>query len=134
MEVNYSDHTKEVLREAETAIKAALEAAGGQAVTHAKNIITEHSRIATDAMRGSISHQVEDRACYVGTNVEYAVFNEMGTGVYIAGGRQSPWSYQDGKGEWHRTRGMAPIHFLKNALADHINEYKQIIEKYLKGG
>lgn len=135
-EVSILDNSGEVLNALEEQIEAALEAVGNQAVSHSKSIITSESRVDTGALRNSITHKVEmsENAVYVGTNLEYAIYNEMGTGIYISGGRQSPWSYQDKKGNWHRTRGMKPIHFLKNGVSDHIEEYKKIIEQILKGG
>ena len=129
------DNTDKILKELEQQCKAALEACGNQAVTHAKQNITSAGRVDTGALRNSISHQVEDDTCYVGTNQEYAIYNEYGTGIYVEDGtgRQSPWAFQDKNGEWHMTHGMKPIHFLKNALADHVDEYKKIIEQQLKG-
>ena len=129
------DHSEEVLEAAQEQIEAALDAVGNQAVSHAKSTVAEESRIATGALRNSISHQVlmGEEAVYVGTNQEYAIYNEMGTGIYIGGGRTSPWSYQDHNGEWHRTRGMKPIHFIKNSIANHIEEYKAIIQQILRG-
>ena len=129
-----ADHSAEVLRELEVRIQAALEACGNQAVSHAKNNLTEASRVDTGALRNSISHQVDDDTCYVGTNQEYAIYNEVGTGIYTegGGGRQSPWAYQDAKGKWHRTRGIKPVHFIKNAVSNHTEEYKQIMEQQLK--
>ena len=123
--IDRSDEAKKRLSEA---IEAALEAIGNQAVSHAKSIVTRESRVDTGAMRSSISHNVDmsENAVYVGTNMEYAIYHELGTGIYISGGRQSPWAYQDSKGKWHRTRGIKPIHFIKNAVQDHQKEYMQI--------
>lgn len=128
-----ADNSGEVLRALGENVQAALEAVGNQAVSHAKSIITEESRVDTGALRNSISHQVQENVCYVGTNQEYAIYNEIGTGIYTDGGsgRQTPWSYQDAKGNWHKTSGMKPIHFLKNALANNINEYREILKEYL---
>lgn len=137
MSVNFIDHSDEVLKAVEEAEAAALEAVGQQAVSHAKKNITEAGRVDTGALRNSISHAVvkKENAVYIGTNVEYAVFNELGTGVHLegGGGRQTPWSYQDAKGNWHRTNGMKPIHFLKRAASEHGEEYRKIIEQTLKG-
>lgn len=132
--ITIEDHSDEVLRALEERIEAALEACGQQAVTHAKQNITAASRVDTGALRNSISHVTwaEGGELYVGTNQEYAIYNEVGTGIYISGGRTTPWSYKDKKGNWHRTRGMPPVHFLKNAMADHVKEYKGIIEQELK--
>ena len=128
------DNTDQIIAELEKKIPAALEAIGNQAVSHAKQNINEAGRVDTGTMMNSITHQVEDNACYVGTNVEYAIYHEYGTGIYAEGGngRKTPWFYVDAKGEGHFTHGMKPIHFLKNAIADYISEYKAIAEQILK--
>ena len=128
------DNSAEVLQELERKVQAALEACGQQAVSHAKQNITAAGRVDTETLRNSVNHIVQNDICYVGTNTDYAIYNEFGTGIHAEGGkgRKTPWAYQDNKGKWHRTSGMKPIHFLKNAIANHINEYKGIIEQYLK--
>ena len=128
-----SDNTAELLSALETQVEAALEACGNQAVSHAKKNITEASRVDTGAMRNSISHEVDGSTCYVGTNIEYAIYHEYGTGIYADGGngRKTPWFYVDEKGVGHWTRGIKPIHFLKNAISDNISEYKEILTEYL---
>lgn len=131
-----NDNTNEVIREMERKVAKALEAVGIQCSSHAKQNITAATRIATGTMRNTINHVVrtDEGAVYVGTNTRYAIYHEYGTGIYAdgGGGRKTPWVYKDAKGEYHRTRGIKPIHFLKNAVQDHANEYKQIIEKHLK--
>lgn len=134
MPVVFTDNSPETLRELERASKAALEAVGNQAASFAKNNVLAAGRIATGTMRDKIDHKVQGDTVYIGTNVKYAIYNEMGTGIYIAGGRQSPWAYKDAEGNWHRTRGMRPIHFLKNAAANNVQIFRAIILKYLKGG
>lgn len=146
MSVNFEipiDNSAEVLQELSTRVQAALEACGEQAVGYAQDIIDAsiprhadswYTSKGASGLRGSISHEVHENTCYVGTNNEHAIYNEFGTGIYVedGSGRQSPWAYQDENGNWHRTRGMKPIHFLKNALADHVDEYKSIMEEELK--
>ena len=131
------DNSAEVLRELESRKEAILEAWGQQGVSHVKEIITRESRVDTGAMRNSITHQVVDSedAVYVGTNNEYAIYNEYGTGIYAEGGkgRKTPWRYVDDRGEGHWTVGMKPIHMIKNGIADNIDEFKRIAEKMLKG-
>lgn len=54
--------------------------------------------------------------------------NELGTGRYAeGGGRTTPWKYIGSDGEWHQTSGITAVHFLRNAIQDHIGEYEQII-------
>ncbi|MBQ3330811.1 MAG: HK97 gp10 family phage protein [Ruminococcus sp.] len=128
-----TDNSSEVLRAFESQAKAGLEAVGNQAVSHAKQIVTEASRVDTGALRNSISHAVMNKVCYIGTNTKYAIFHELGTGIYIAGGRKTPWAYQGTDGEWHWTRGVSPIHMIKNAAANFVNEYKEILRRALRG-
>ena len=145
--IRIEDHSADVLRELETRIQAGLEACGDHAVDFAQNVITAgvprnpgswyHSRGAA-GLKGSISHQVQmgEHAMYVGSNFETAPYNEYGTGIYLESddgrqGRQTPWSYQDSHGEWHRTRGMKPIHMIKNGIGDHISDFKKIAEDEL---
>ena len=134
-DVNLTDNTQQIQQELQTKIQAALEAAGNQAVSHAKENIASAGRIgATGDLRNKMNHMVVGQECYVGTDVSYAIYNEVGTGIYLegGGGRNTPWSYQDEHGDWHTTRGIKPIHFLKNAIQDHVDEYKAIIEEELK--
>ena len=140
MPVDFIDRSGEAIEAMSEAIEAALEAIGNQAVSHAKsNIdskIPRHGGPTTGSLKNSISHAVatDENTVYIGTNNEYAIYNEFGTGIYADGGRgrQSPWSYKDDKGQWHRTRGITPIHFLKNAVQEHIDEYQRIAEAEIK--
>lgn len=163
------DNSDRVLNELERNVQAALEACGQQAVKHAKDNITSgiprNSNswyTPTGALRNSVNHIVQADVCYVGTNQDYAIYNEYGTGKYVEGGRgrKGWWVFvvngdgskrsKSGKSytkeeaakivailrskglDAHMTEGMKPLHFLKNAIANNVNEYKSIIEEYLK--
>ena len=137
--IRIEDHSGDVLRKLEQNKVKVLEACGQTAATHAKNIITRFSRVDTGAMRNSINHQVQESesAVYVGSNNEYIKFHEYGTGIYLESddgrqGRQTPWRYQDRDGNWHTTRGIKPIHMLKNSLDHFQADYKKIIKEELK--
>lgn len=82
-------------------------------------------------LRKSITHKVVDDTVYVGSNVEYAPYVELGTGIYATdgNGRKNPWVWVDKNGKVHYTRGMEPKHMLKKSIADHLDEYKKIIKK-----
>lgn len=137
--VELIDNSELIKNATDAQIEAALTDCGSQAEGYAKSTLTVTGRRGEGFLINSISNTVKvekDRAmAYVGTNNEYAPYHEMGTGIYAegGGGRQTPWSYKDRHGEWHTTRGIRPTHFLKNAIADHIDEYKAIIEAHLKG-
>jgi phage gpG-like protein len=103
---NYTtkDNTKEVLSALDKAIERGLEAIGLTAEGHAKKI----TPVDTGRLRNSISHATDDEAAYIGTNVEYAPYVELG-----ARGR-------DGK------------HMLQRASTEHTDEYKKLMEESMK--
>lgn len=72
----------------------------------------------TGDLRSSITHEVNNDVGIVGTNKEYAPYVEFGTGIFASegNGRDTPWSYQDDKGEWHTTVGQKPQPFLEIAI------------------
>lgn len=102
-----------------------------------------------------------EKAVYIGSNNGHAIYNEVGTGVFAEGGsgRQGFWVYVSGgdksgsntgkvysedkarqivailksKGlDAHMTKGMKPLHYLKKAASEHIQEYLEIIKQYLQ--
>ena len=104
------DNKDEILGELEEAIDRALEAVGLQAETYVKLL----TPVDTGLLRNSITHQVGDKAVYIGTNVEYAPYVEMGHKL-PSGGQ------------------VAGVHFLENGIMNHMDVYQQIIEQALKG-
>ena len=134
MNVQFTDNSKEVLEAMQQAAVRALEKCGLTAEGYAKKLC-EGFKHPTGNLRNSITHTVdeEEPAAYIGSNVEYAAYVELGTGKYVSGGRPTPWVYQDEKGNWHRTHGQKAQPYLKPAVADNANTYRKIIEDELKG-
>lgn len=132
MEIEIIDNSKLVLDEFKDAVLRALERCGLQAEGYAADL----APVDTGNLRDHISHAVDasEPAAYVGTNTEYAPYVELGTGIHYPGGRDTPWIYQDAKGDWHRTNGQRPQPFIKPAAADHAQTYRNIIEDELKNG
>ena len=104
MSYSYKDNTEPVLSAMEKAIERGLEAIGLTAEGHAK----KETPVDTGRLRNSISHAVEDRAAYIGTNVEYAPYVELGT------------------------RGRDRKHMLQRAATEHTAEYKRLMEDSMK--
>ena len=108
MDINFTDNSKEVSEDIKAALLRGLEKCGLTAERFAKKLAPYD----TGNLRNSITHTVDDGepAAYIGTNVEYAPYQELGT-IHM---KAQP--------------------FLKPAVADHANEYRKIIEKELKNG
>ena len=132
MTVDFKDNSKAVLAAMQQAVERGLETCGLVAEGYAKKL----APVDTGNLRNSISHRVdpEESAVYIGSNTSYAPYVELATGIYAEGGRDTPWVYQDEKGNWHWTRGNKAQPFLKPAVADHAKQYRQIIEQELKNG
>ena len=104
MSYTYRDNTNEVLAALERAKRRGLEAIGLTAEGYAKR----ETPVDTGRLRNSISHATDDEAAYIGTNVEYAPYVELGS------------------------RGRPGVHMLQRAATEHADEYKQIMEDALK--
>ena len=105
MSYRTKDNTEEVLSAMEKAIERGLEAIGMTAERHAKK---NETAVDTGRLRNSISHAVDDKAAYIGTNVEYAPYIELGA------------------------RGRQGLHFLQRAATEHTDEYKRLMEDSMK--
>lgn len=101
-----TDNTEKVKTEFEKALKVALEEIGLVAEGYAKKLCP----VDTDRLRGSITHGVIDseKTAYIGTNVEYGKYVELGTFK------------------------MSAQPFIKPAVNNHVDEYKDILESHLK--
>lgn len=102
-----ADNTKQAAEGIESAIGVAL----GEIGLLAENYAAKKCPVDTGRLRGSITHEVDaaDNAVYIGTNVEYAPYVELGT-----------------------SRQKAQP-FLRPAASEHGAQYRQILEKALGG-
>ena len=138
--VTFRDNTDEVISLFKKAKHRGLEAIGLRAETHAKKKITSAGAVDTGRLRNSITYALageethvksykankggKDRetytydgkaegqkgsGVYIGTNVEYAPGIELGT---------------------HRKAGA--VHFLQDAVTNHSDEYKKLMEESMK--
>ena len=128
MEVKIIDNSDLVLDELIAATHRAMERCGMEAEGYAKDLCP----VDTGNLRNSITHAVEGKSAIIGTNVEYAPYVELGTGAYYSGGRPTPWIYEDEKGNTHITNGQRAQPYLKPAVADHAQTYRNIIEDEMK--
>lgn len=132
MDVEFIDNSEEVLDALRKKQRNALQRCGDQAEGYAKDLVP----VKTGNLRTSISNRVIDESAYIGTNSEYAAYVELGTGKYAdgIGGRQTPWVYEDEQGNWHRTSGHKAQPYLRPAVSDHKQTYKNIIEDEMRNG
>lgn len=134
-DVKITDNTPQVKQEFSRALLRGMWSIGETAARYARELTPVDG---TARLKNSMTHieAPEENAIYIGTDVEYAIWHEIGTGIYASkgGGRQTPWAFQDSKGEWHFTRGVKPKHMLQKAATEHSDEYKRLLESSLKAG
>lgn len=101
----------------------------------AQGYATEYCPKDTGNLSQSIDYGVieDNMEVQVGTNVHYAPYVELGTGIYAeeGNGRKTPWVYRDDEGRWHKTSGMRAQPYLRPAVEKHIEDYKDILKDYL---
>lgn len=106
VDVNITDFTEEITEGIKEAIQRALVRIGLECEAYAKKLC----HVVTGRLRNSITHYVDGDSVYVGTNVEYAQYEEEGTS------RRPPHPY------------------LRPAAVDHKDEWRRILEDELKNG
>ena len=108
MKVDYKDNSQQILSALEKGKRNALTAIGATAETHTKENITADKLVDTGRLRNSISYAVDGESAYIGTNVEYAPYLELGT------------------------KKIAAHHYLKRAATEHKDEYKKLTAQAIK--
>lgn len=102
------DNSKEVKEALMNAIERAVFAIGEEAVSNAQSYVIKEDRIDTGRMRRSIAHNEatgNEHFTVIGTDVFYAIYQEMGT-----------------------SRGIKPAYFLTRSAKNHTDRYKQILK------
>ena len=142
--ISFEDNSGEVLRELERIEAKTREELGLTGEAYAKLNAPVGTPESTHVegygpggtLRNSIAHASRDSVVYIGTNLYYAPYVCLGTGLHAEGGkgRKTPWVWIDKNGKPHKTYGRKPSHFLKKAIQDHQREYMAIIENNLKNG
>ena len=138
------DNTKELLNALEGASEKIMTMIGIKAEKYAKAQCPVGTSESTGikgyrggTLRNSITFQVEKEkggvGVAIGTNVEYAPFVELGT---LGGFEGLPPEWESfeappSKG-LKQGKGIKAKHFLRDAIQNHIPEYKAIIESELK--
>ena len=128
------DNTDKLIRE----IKKASE----RAITKASEMVKDQAVVNAPVKYGALARSIEtdvfERGSqvvgHIGTNSEYAIFVEKGTGEFAENGqgRKTPWSYQGADGKWYTTTGQKPKPYLEPAFDEEKikkairSEYKEV--------
>ena len=130
--MQFVDNSEAVKRELERAairglIKASL-LVEGQAVLLAP--------VDKGGLRDSIGYKVDESelVAYIGTNCEYAIYVEFGTGEFAenGNGRKGGWVYKTPNGEVRFTYGMPPQPYLRPAFRKNQKAIRDILADCLR--
>lgn len=134
------DNTEEALNQLELATEKALTIIGMKAEKYAKALCPVGTPESTGkkgyrggTLRNSITFNVnsDDKYVEVGSNVEYAPYQELGTGPNFEAPPE--WeTFEADRGSGHG-KGIRPKHFLRDAIVDHMDEYGNVIKSELGG-
>lgn len=131
-EFEINDMSAEIKAAAKEQVLRGLSRIGAKMHEYAVKLVP----VRTGALRDTIAFQVDpdEPAVYIGSNSEYAAYVELGTGEYsdVGGTPQKRWAYKDeATGEWRIGVPQRPRHFIKPAVADHGDTYKEILKEEL---
>lgn len=118
-----TDNTDAILKATDEAIYNALQTIGDKAADYAAGL----APVQTGNLKGSMESEVnqQEKAVYIGTAVEYAPYVEFGH-------HQEVGRYVPAIGA-RLVREFVPAQpFLKPAIQNHLDEYKNILETELK--
>ena len=136
MAINFVNNTRLINAEIQKAIQDSLNEIGIKGETQAKKNITENKNIDTGRLRASITYDIDinQKKVRIGTNVQYGVYLEKGTGLFAedGNGRKTPWVYKDRKGNFYKTSGQKPSPFIEPAVNKLQSESSEIVAKHLK--
>lgn len=137
--MQFIDNSGKFLAELEKAKKRALETIGLKAEGYAKKLCPVGTPESTGiagyrggTLRNSITHRVENGdTMALGSNVEYAPYVELGTGPHF---RPPPeWEqFTTERGSGVGNAYVKPRPYIRPAIEDHRDEYKNIAERELK--
>lgn len=125
--VDITDNSPQFKAALEQACARALEIVGGKAESYAKGLVP----VDTGTLRNSITHQVDGNTVMIGSAVHYAPYVELGTGKeYSPPPEWMQNNAERGHGLGNYNRNPKP--YLRPAVENHIDEYKNVIENELK--
>ena len=117
--VEFNDYTVKVLAKLDQKAEAFLEEAKASISSQA----SRNSPVDTGALKSSFQTDsfvdTDEKTAYIGSSLEYAIWQEFGTGEYAlnGNGRKGGWVYKDFKlGKFVFTRGNKPRRMLYHAF------------------
>ena len=126
-DVQITDNSAEVKAALEQAKARALEIIGGKIESYAKGLVP----VDTGALRNSITHAVDGDTVIAGSAILYAPYVELGTGKEYS--PPPEWMENNApRGAGIISRSVKPRPYLRPAVENHIDEYKNGIETELK--
>ncbi|AEB75899.1 HK97-gp10 family putative phage morphogenesis protein [Clostridium botulinum] len=128
-----------MFRDNSRACKSAIKMANIKWLKAAALVIQSQAKalapVNTSNLKTSINYkiQVSKLEAYIGTNADYAVYVEFGTGEFAENGqgRKGGWGYVDPGGKFHFTKGMKPKPYLRPAYRQNKQQVKKLLIKYL---
>lgn len=111
----------------------------GELIEGKAKLLCPAGTTAGGTLRQSIGYKLyvdgQDVGVAVGSDIEYAIYVEKGTGIYAVdgNGRQTPWVYYNqATGGYVWTEGMKSQPYLEPAAMDNTSSIKKLVEDYLR--
>lgn len=137
--VQFIDNSAKFLSELENVREKILETIGQKAEGYAKKLCPVGTPESTGiagyrggTLRNSITHRVQKDVLFVGSDVEYAPYVELGTGPHFE--PPPEWEkFTTEKGSGVGNAYVKPRPYIRPAIEDHRDEYESIAKRELGG-
>ncbi|MFK4936061.1 HK97-gp10 family putative phage morphogenesis protein [Lactococcus garvieae] len=143
MAVKYENDFNKAMDMLDKNVEAVLIASSEIVRSQAKANVTAAGRVDTGKLRDDIDYKlrkdgqvVGDMVSDVGSPDNHAIYNELGTGEFAdnGAGRKGGWYYPGSDGKMHFTKGLKPIHFMRNAFRSTKSEVQSVMKSGLGKG
>lgn len=124
--VDITDNSAEVRAALEQAKARALEIIGGKIESYAKGLVP----VDTGALRNSLTHAVDGDTVIAGSNLPYSAYVELGTGKDYS--PPPEWIENNAPRGAGIKGGVKARPYLRPAVENHIDEYKNVMETELR--
>jgi HK97 gp10 family phage protein len=143
MAVKYENNFNKAMDLLDENVEAVLIASSEIVRSQAKANVTAAGRVDTSKLWDDIDYKlrkegraVGDMVSDVGSPDNHAIYNELGTGEFAdnGAGRKGGWYYPGSDGKMHFTKGLKPIHFMRNAFRSTKSEVQSVMKSGLGKG
>lgn len=115
-------------------ISTGMDAVSKKVLDDVRDNILRQGAKDTGQLLGSYKIVQTEDGFEIGSDLDYSLYVEFGTGVYAEDGKgvSTPWAYKAADGTWRTTKGMRPRPHIRPAFENNAEEIEMMLAKELE--